>query len=444
MQLRAQAVLSMVKALPSDEMVSQQLLSLPEIQQRGTLTPDENEKLYELFSQYLRVRAGLWDMLRDLLAEDATASAPAEADTHGRYAIGMLAACALYRSAQYLVERFGGIPIIRTCFDRGEPRYGIPRKQFAQIYKSVVRADHYLQFRAGRHYLRTHAAAFAALRDSETHIGAVLDQLDCELETLDMRPRRYVFRRLAYRLYAWRRRRTSALEQMLFTAFRLSGSIVAELAAPHTRKVTPATIASVRHLLEPGDIFITRHQYALSNLFLPGFWPHAALYIGTEAQRQGLGLKADSGNADPHCVLEAKKDGVLYRVLEETLAVDMFVVVRPKLGKEEQARLLKRGMSHANKMYDFEFDFTRSDCLVCTEVIYRAMDGIGGIQFELTERNLRLCLSAEDILEMAVGEGPFDIVALYGFHGEDLYTDPQELSDVVRNSLRQPSGKSLR
>ena len=40
--------------------------------------------------------------------------------------------------------------------------------------------------------------------------------------------------------------------------------------------------------LKPGDVFVTRHKYALTNLFLPGFWPHSAVYIGSEQERDLL------------------------------------------------------------------------------------------------------------------------------------------------------------
>jgi len=85
-------------------------------------------------------------------------------------------------------------------------------------------------------------------------------------------------------------------------------------------------------------------------------------------------------------VLEAKKDGVLLRAIEETLQVDAFVVLRPNLSSEHIAQALTKGLSHAGKLYDFIFDFSTSDRLVCTEVIYRAYHGVGPIDFSLSTK----------------------------------------------------------
>ena len=152
------------------------------------------------------------------------------------------------------------------------------------------------------------------------------------------------------------------------------GRVVAEVQNPFHRKRVSETIRQqVSALLEPGDVLITRHDDALSNLFLPGFWPHGALYIGTEAQREALGVDFDEVRrqraSDPHTILEAKKDGVLFRRLEETLRVDSFAVLRPRLSDADRATCLGRASTHEGKLYDFDFDFTRADRLVCTEVV---------------------------------------------------------------------------
>ena len=161
-----------------------------------------------------------------------------------------------------------------------------------------------------------------------------------------------------------------------------------------------------------------RHDRALTNLFLPGYWPHAALYIGTEADRRRLGVRIDAERATrwsgDRRVLEALKDGVLFRPLETTLEVDAVAVIRPRLEPLEIARGIARAVEHEGKLYNFDFDFFRSDRLVCTEVVYRAYDGLGAINIPLRVRSGRQTLSAEDLLDLAVTGSGFDPVAVFG------------------------------
>jgi len=216
----------------------------------------------------------------------------------------------------------------------------------------------------------------------------------------------------------------------MFMLFEAIGSDIAELKIPFVKnrgapkRVTPLIIEELKSQLKIGDVFITRHDDAMSNLFLPGFWPHGALHIGSAEDRLSMGLKPVSDGirttSDAVNVLEAKKDGVLLRELEETLAVDAFTVLRPKLTEEEIKMALTKALSHAGKLYDFIFDFGRSDRLVCTEVIYRAYHGVGNINFELSTKAGRKCLSAEDFLNQAISNDWFDPVLTYGV-GEDRF-----------------------
>ena len=154
----------------------------------------------------------------------------------------------------------------------------------------------------------------------------------------------------------------------------------------------------------------------MSNLFLPGYWPHTALYIGTPEDREDLGIQLAPDLAsywsNDRCVLEALKDGVRFRPLDETLSVDAVTVIRPTLDSHTIARSIERAALHHGKMYNFDFDFFRSDRLVCTEVIYHAYDG--ALPIELRERAGRPSLAAEDLLDMAFDTPHFEVVAIFG------------------------------
>jgi hypothetical protein len=226
------------------------------------------------------------------------------------------------------------------------------------------------------------------------------------------------------------------VQQTLATVLEGFGRTASELAERDNKNVTPDVLKSIAGFLECGDVLVTRHDKALTNLFIPGYWPHAAFYIGTPGQRAAIEVKTDPSNAalalDGICVLEALKDGAQLRPLAETLAVDSFVVLRPRLSPASIARSIERAVTHEGKMYNFDFDFFSSDRLVCTEVIYRAYDGLEGVRFPLQERAGRKTLSAEDLLDFAIVDELFDPVAIFGVEG---CTDGIEYGERVRSIL---------
>ena len=148
----------------------------------------------------------------------------------------------------------------------------------------------------------------------------------------------------------------------------------------------------------------------LTDYFLPGYWPHAALYLGSPDDLERMGLRQHEelmprwrrllalDRDEPRRVLEAMRDGVCLRSLRNPFRADALTVVRPQVGDDDIARAIGRGMEHEGKPYDFDFDFSRSDRLVCTEVVYRSYDGIGGMHFAMTRRAGRLTIAAEDLL----------------------------------------------
>ena len=52
--------------------------------------------------------------------------------------------------------------------------------------------------------------------------------------------------------------------------------------------ITEEQAAEAAEQLRPGDVLVTRKNWYLSNLGLPGFWPHAILYIGDPDQLDAL------------------------------------------------------------------------------------------------------------------------------------------------------------
>jgi uncharacterized protein YycO len=397
--------------------------------ERGYFTPEEDDRLRAWFARYLTARAGLLETIDDLtpMAEGDVAGVDEGTQLRG-FVIAYTAACLLVRAARCFIEDFATHKLVQRKLNETEPARRVPRKQYTMIYRSLTRPVNAWRLAEAMRFADDHRAAINALAGDE-QMGSIVGFLNKSEESLRVGVDRYLKARLRYRWHSLRRRRASAVQQGLFRILEAFGRVIADVRNPwHTDRLTDPVRQQLSELLRPGDIIIARHDDALSNLFLPGYWPHAALHVGLPSTRQALPIVIDEARAgrwiEPRRVLEARKDGVLFRPLEDTLTVDAVTILRPELGEPDIARAISNAIAHEGKLYNFDFDFFTADRLVCTEVIYRAYEGVGGIEFPLTRRAGWLTLSAEDIVDLALRERGLKPIALFGTPniGESLLT----------------------
>ncbi len=425
----ARVVEAVAPIMPLEREIFSYLSDAQRAQQRGYYLPGEDERVRELYACYLDARVLLLEVIELLSPIFRRASHLQWADRLRVFGVAFAAAAMLCRVATYFVELGRELPVLVAKLDEAEPRFGIERGSFTRIYKSLASTSKMWRFyEATRYYDANQLEVEEALVSGGwPGVAAILIG---EEEFLETRKAMYLKRQLDYRLYSFKRRQFSGYTKVMFHLFRLSGSVIAELKQPlvkplgEGKRVTAEVRERVQPLLMPGDVLVTRHEDALSNLFLPGYWPHAALYLGTEGQRAELGLVGGklAGAPAGTCVLEAKKDGVLFRCLDETLHVDAFLVLRPLLKPEQILAALKRAISHEGKLYDFLFDFKKADRLACTELIYRSYDSVEGVEFELCEHKGRWCLSAEDLLRQALDRKMFRQVLEFNKNGGRILT----------------------
>lgn len=202
---------------------------------------------------------------------------------------------------------------------------------------------------------------------------------------------------------------------------------------PGRALISPAQISAMQPKLLPGDILLERREWYMSNIGLPGFWSHAALYIGTPEERRAFFADADtqawvrqqgelSGDLEAlllsrysaaykqsiepkehgHVVrvIEAISEGVSFTTLEHSADCDSLAALRPSLSKADKAKALLRAYYYAGRPYDFNFDFATDAELVCTELVYKSYEpaaGFSGLKFPLVEMLGRKVTPANDI-----------------------------------------------
>lgn len=204
--------------------------------------------------------------------------------------------------------------------------------------------------------------------------------------------------------------------------------------APRPPLVSKAQVDALVPRLLPGDIFVARRNWYVSNVGLPGFWPHSGLWLGT---REDLAAEFDEDpevrSVYPHgftfalasrypevwaahgeaasdaaeggklTVLEAISDGVVLNSQYEGFGADHLALFRPRLTKLERARALERAYRTLGTPYDFEFDFATDGVLVCTELVYKSYQAPAGegqsLYFPLEEIVGRVTLPANRMVE---------------------------------------------
>lgn len=232
--------------------------------------------------------------------------------------------------------------------------------------------------------------------------------------------------------------------------------------------------------LEPGDIAVARQNWFLSNIGLPGFWPHALLYVGTAkdlarafdgdgavrawAQSQpekATGLsdllqkrypekwKAYAEGVDlqghgPIRVIESISEGVSFTAVQHAFGVDYLALMRPRLAKVDKAKAIERAFKYQGRPYDFDFDFFSDSTIVCSELVYKSYQPSAdqrGVSLDLVDVAGRRTLPANEIVhrfdsDAELGAPQMDFVLFLEGHEKD---GNATLADVAtfRNSWRR-------
>jgi hypothetical protein len=203
----------------------------------------------------------------------------------------------------------------------------------------------------------------------------------------------------------------------------------------HLINFSPAQKRELHAMLRPGDVILSYTAGYVSDVFIPGTFKHGITYVGVEEEREAAGLTAaslprldrsravefaanialdrmpDGSKAD---LIEAVAEGVKFSNLDTILDthVNRLLVLRPSIDDAERTEFLAGVFAYLGDPYDFRFDFADASRQVCTEVIYRALNGKSDIAFTLTARAGHPTLSADDIvLYHFATPGHFEILA---------------------------------
>ena len=326
------------------------------------------------------------------------------------FAIANAAFLAGYRHALELIALVDRNPALDTILNEEVPELGIPAGSFGRFKFRFLNAAIAVEFAALQVIGKSHAGGPPELRVATEEDSRVIWEMGKGRgHELTLKNALAVVQKSGFA--AW---------------FPLQKGISGwmgdtKVARPHSHLISARQIESIGKRLQPGDIIFERHEWYLSNLGLPGFWTHVALFVGTPEERRAFfndaevrewvkGLGGADGNFEsllkqryptaysrsliikddkrPSRILEAISEGVSFTSLEYTGASDSIGVIRPRLSKRDKAQAILRAFLYSGRPYDFNFDFLTDSTLVCSELIFKAYEpggGMRGLRFPVSE-----------------------------------------------------------
>ena len=316
-----------------------------------------------------------------------------------------------YESSLVMSDRVSANAFLENMLNEPIPEYEIPANSYADMYSRMMHADELLRLNAG----------FAYLKLVRKHIKGqfgLLPRVEKKAENIYRYLGKHPMRLIDSPL--------DMLERTAFAAwFPFQKNVAIQMS--HMRGtdremfINPQLIARHVDNLEPGDILLERRNWYMTNAGIPGFWPHAALFIGTTEKFDTFfaGVDAAKGQKPTdvvasrypeafakwsrpergysRCVIEARREGVILNSIEDSANADYLGVMRPRMGRDDKFRVILASLSHAGKPYDYNFDFSTDASLVCSELVYKSYSAVGGLSFDFETVNGRPLLPPNNI-----------------------------------------------
>jgi len=367
---------------------------------RVMYTPTQDSEIRSLFAEYLYHREVLIQMAVFYSSYDSVKEEGARAQA---YLLGYgSAAVALAAGRQFVLDYMGN-KHARAKLNEGE--LGLRPGMFEEVYQSVASRDHIKKFKEqGRVFDENRAKWEEEEVFSEEDLEWLYGQIQDGRIVVEEKTKAISYS-IAWLSRVGRRLKEDAYKPV-YGAQELVATFVGDTRIVRRQPFIPVPLVQrtlKKYKLQPGDIILERRNWYLSNAFLPGFWPHTALYVGTEEQLEELekGLVSDlkklperkpgaawnaymeKEDGQDRVILEAISDGVVFASAEHSLHADYVAVLRPRLLlASEKADAIRRAFELYGRPYDFNFDFNTSSKLVCSELVYHAYEGLLDFQME--------------------------------------------------------------
>jgi len=192
--------------------------------------------------------------------------------------------------------------------------------------------------------------------------------------------------------------------------------------------------------LQAGDVLLEKTPFRLTDKLIPGYWGHAAVWIGTEKELRELGIwdnplvkryhdKIQQGRG----VVEALRSGVEINPLEQFMNIDSIGILRKQnISRDDRIRVILQSLRQVGKPYDFNFDVESKERVYCSKLVYLTYSGVEWP----TKKSLgRTTFTPDDVANRALA-GDFRLVLFY-HNGKQVQQTPLErMASLMEQPIR--------
>jgi uncharacterized protein YycO len=337
-------------------------------------------------------------------------------------ALSLSAALVLYDNYLLAVSLFEGDPKLRRILNERDPGYAVRSAELAKVTLSYDSVTNRARVRSAIRYyekeLRLLKKSAATDQDLD-YVITLIDQSPSFSVVKKWSPFYVIGRKLGF-LGAATTDSLTGLEREGVSLFSMVFGNAVGLVETRKGKLykKKSVVSEVKGTLRAGDILLEKTPFRLTDKLIPGYWGHAAVWIGGEAELKELGIwdhplvaKHRREISQGQLVVEALRSGVEMNTLDHFMNVDSLGIMRkPAAGREERARIVIQALRQVGKPYDFNFDVESKERVYCSKLVYLSYSGINWP----TKRSIgRTTFTPDDVAIRAVKGQDLELVTFF-------------------------------
>jgi len=352
------------------------------------------------------------------------------------------AAIVLYDNYLFNLSMFQQNHHLRQIVNAPDKAYHLESLELLRATEGYTSVDNYVRIKNAIRFYQEESKKGYVFDSEMYYLQALIEDSPSYRALVD----KYFFKIVADKMYFYSSFSTDTVEVLgdkginLFS--EIFGNSVGLIVTRKGRMYNNTAITkNVAVTLKAGDILIEKTPYRLTDILIPGYWGHAAIWTGTPEELKALGVWDHPSVAAYHeeinankRVIEALRSGVQLNSLKDFLNVDDLAVLRAnQMTRDEQREVVLNAFAQLGKRYDFNFDIENSDTIVCSELVYLSYPQI---KWPTDKALGRYTISPDHIAEKTRSR-ELKLITLY--HEGEKVNDTKELWDKMRdrNALNQ-------